>query len=309
VTVLRTLIGMADALAGALRYKIGLSLLRLFIVMNRKKPAPELFRSGWKFIWATRWFFKGKEAYGNRYRINWRNFAYMRLLEQVKARDLSFVPELERVNHRALTALAASGRPIVMVAIHARLISCLNKMLEDLGIASSVVAISDETNRVSKLFGLKGEVDIIPLDADSMLLARQRLKMGRLVCCCADFTVRRPGTLYHDRYIADGMFAFAQKCHASLIYAVAGITDAGEARIVVAEPAVSENGCSSVELAADFIRFIESATDSPPGWKIGSWALRSASTRKQHDNLWIRPPAETASARQAPAKSGRARAA
>jgi hypothetical protein len=279
----------AIAILGALRYKLGTHLLKLFILLNSKKSAPMLFVSGWTFIWATRWLFKGKEDYGNRYRISWRNFAYMQLLSGVKKIDPSFVPPLRVMTDDVLTRLVGQGHLLVIATIHARLVSSLNKMLEDLGIASSIIAISEETRRVSKLFGLKGMVDIIPLDNDSLLVARQKLKAGRLVCCCADFTVRRSGTLYHDRYIAEGLFAFAVKSRARVVYALPNVTDRGEVVITVAPPTISETGSSPHDLATDFIRFIGGVQEERPDWSVGSWALRASSPHKQYDNFWVRP--------------------
>jgi len=247
-----------------------------------------LFASGWKFIWALRWFFKGKEDYGNRYWISWRNFAYMLLLSGVKRIDPSFVPPLCVINGEALRKLA-DDRPVILVTMHARLVSCINKMLEDLGIASSVVAISEDTRRVSRLFGLRGEVDIIPLDSDSLVVARQKLKAGRFVCCCADFTVRRSGTLYHDRYIAEGLFTFAAKQHASIVYAVATVTEAGEVVVAMGVPKITVATSTPRDLATDFVRFAADAREELPAWKIGSWGLRASSSDKQYDNYWLRP--------------------
>jgi hypothetical protein len=278
-----------NALAGALRYKFGALLLRLFVGMNGKTAAPELFVSGWKFIWALRWLFRGKENYGNRYRISWRNFAYMQLLVKVKQRDPAFVPPLRIFGSELLTQLAEQKQPVLIVTIHARLISCLNKMLEDLGITSSVIAISDDTLRVSKLFGLMGDVDIIPLNSDSLVIAHRKLKAGRLVCCCADFTVRRNGTLYHDRYIAESLFAFAAKARARVVYAVVNITEHGEVTINIAAPSIAETHAAPGELAMDFARFIADTNRQPPDWKVGSWALRASSPAKQYDNFCIRP--------------------
>jgi hypothetical protein len=285
----KTVASAAIALLGALRYKLGALLLRLFLHLNRHRPAPTLFASGWKFIWALRWLFEGKEDYGNRYWISWRNFAYMLLLVGVKRIDPSFVPPLRAVNEEALRRVAGDDRPVVLVTMHARLVSCINKVLEDFGIASSVIAISEDTRRVSKLFGLKGEVDIIPLDSDSLVIARKKLKAGRLVCCCADFTVRRSGSLHHDRYVAEGLFTFAARQRASIVYALATVTEAGEVVINVYVPKITDSTNSPRDLAADFVRFAADTLEELPAWKIGSWGLRALSSDKQYDNYWLRP--------------------
>jgi hypothetical protein len=101
--------------------------------------------------------------------------------------------------------------------------------------------------------------------------------------------VRRSGTLYHDRYVAEGLFAFAVKSRARIVYALPNVTDQGEVVITVAAPTISETGSSPHDLATDFIRFIAGVQEERPDWSVGSWALRASSSVKQYDNFWLRP--------------------
>jgi len=250
-------------------------------------PAEERFQSGWHFILRYRWLFRARMSSGNRYGIDWKNFAFMRLLGLVDAGQGRFVPGIRVVNDAALAGLAEKNTRIVVVTIHSRVDTVMNRVFEERGIPYSNIAIATAPQRFSKLLGLKGTVDLIPLGNDSLLIARKKLMDGRQLCTCADFTVRAPATLYHDKYVAVGLFEFARKCRAQLVYAFTKVTEDGTVEISMARPTLDEEHASPNALAGYFVDFIRAISPDGRDWKIGPWTLRTASRRKQHDNFCI----------------------
>jgi len=276
------------AIAGALRYKLGQLLLTVLVRRKRNLPAEERFQSAWQFIQRYRWLFRGRELSSNRYGIDWKNFAFMRLLRLVGAGQGRFVPGIRVVNDAALTELVESKARVVVVTIHSRVETVMNRVFEERDIPYSVIAVATAPQRASEMLGLKGTVDLIPLGDDSLLIARKKLTDGRVLCTCADFTVRAPATLYHDNYIAVGLFEFARKCRARLVYAFTKVNEDGNVEISMARPTLDEEQASPVALAGDFVDFIRAISPDGRDWTVGPWTLRTASRRKQHDNFWVR---------------------
>lgn len=278
------------AIGGTARYKLGQRLLSFVVRRGAKLPAEQRFQSGWHFIHRYRWLFRGREVSGNRFGIDWQNYAFMQLMRSVNDRPDRFVPRIRVVNDTALTDLVEKNERVVVVTIHSRVDTVLNRVFEERGIDYSVIAVSTVTQRLSELLGLQGSVDLIPLTENSLLTARKKLSAGRVLCTCADFTARVPSTLYQDNYVAEGLFAFARKCGARLVYAFAKVCEDGTIEISMATPAIDEQRASPHALAVDFVDFIRDRSPDGRDWKIGPWTLRTASPVKQHDNFCIRRP-------------------
>lgn len=276
------------AIAGAVRYKLGQGLLTILVRRGNGRPAVKRFQSGWRFIWRFRWLFRGRELSGNRFGIDWKNYAFIHLMRSVNDGPDRFVPRVRVVNNAALTDLVEKNERVVVVTIHSRVDTALNRVFEERGIDYSVIAISTGTQRSSTLLGLKGSVDLIPLTEDSLLTARKKLSSGRVLCTCADFTVRAPATLYHDNYVAEGLFDFARKCGAYLVYAFTKVCEDGTIEISMATPTLNEQRASPHALAVDFINFVHANSPDGRDWKVGPWTLRTASLIKQHDNFCVR---------------------
>lgn len=227
---------------------------------------------------------------GNRYGIDWKNFAFMRLLALADTGHDRFVPDIRVVNDAALSGLTEKKARIVVVTIHSRVDTVMNRVFEERGIPYSVIAIATAPQRSSRLLGLKGTVDLIPLGDDALLIARKKLTAGRVLCTCADFTLREPATLYHDNYVAVGLFEFARKSKAQLVYAFTKVTEDGSVEISLARPTLDEEHAPPDALARDFVDFIRAMSPDGRDWKIGPWTLRTTSPMKQHDNFWVRRP-------------------
>jgi hypothetical protein len=212
----------------------------------------------------------------------------MKLLERIDSGAERFVPALRVSNVEALTELADAKTAIVVVCAHSRVEYVINRVFENCGIEYSNIAISASVQRFSELLGLTGKVDLIPLADNSLLLARKKLKAGRLVRTSADFTARVPGTLYHDNYVAESLFEFARNCRAPIVYGVANVSDDGFVEVYFARPDVDQSEVTPHALARDFVKFVCAVSPSPHDWKIGPWTLRTESRHKQLDNFWIR---------------------
>jgi hypothetical protein len=283
-----TLNGLISALIGLARWKIGNALLKFFILRNRKSGKDKLFERGWMFVQRFHWFFSGRQLYRNRFQKNWRGFALIALVSAVKRYDASFAPKIVTKNHHLLTEPVKRDSPIVVATIHTGTETSLNRMFEELDMESAVIAASKSSpQRLSGLFGLKGTVDLINRSSDAFLIARRKMKDGKAICCCADFTIREAGTLYHDHYMATGLFDFAKRARARVIYAVSTVSEAGEIIINLAKPGIKEENSTAEELAHDFIVFISALTNENQVWRIGSWTPKTPDSPRQYSKYWI----------------------
>jgi hypothetical protein len=212
----------------------------------------------------------------------------MRLLELVDRGGQRFTPGLHVLNDAALMDLVAEDAPTIVVAMHSRIEYVLNRILEERGIEYSVIAISSAAQRASELLGLKGRIDLVPLSSDTLLLARKKLREGKIVATSVDFTVREPGTLYHDKYVAESLFEFASERGAQLLYAHTSVSEDGNVVVRLSRPRIDEAQSSPRALANDFVDFVAALAAEPPHWKVGPWTLRTRSEIKQYDNFWVR---------------------
>jgi hypothetical protein len=283
-----TLSSVISALAGLVRWNIGNILLKLFILRNRKLEQEQLFKRSWTFVQRFHWLFSGRQLYRNRFQRDWKSFVLSALVSEVTQRHPSFVPEVITKNRHVLTEPAKLGSPIVLATIHTGVETSLNRMFEELGVKSSVLAASKGSpQRLSALFGLKGTVDLIGRSSDSFLIARRKMKDGKAICCCADFTMREAGTLYHNHYMAPGLFDFAKWAKARVIYAVPLVSELGEIIINLSAPGISEENSTAEELAQDFILFNSTITKEKYNWNIRSWSSLLPGSPKQYKKYCI----------------------
>lgn len=266
-----TLRSVIFALTGLVRWETGNILLKLFILRNKRLEQDQLFDRSWTFVQRFRWLLSGRQLYRNRFQMNWKSFALISLVREVKRHHPSFAPAIITKNRHILTEPANQGSPIVVATIHTGTETSLNRMFEQLGVKSSVIAASGGSEqRRSALLGLKGKADFIQRSNDSFLMARRKMKDGKAICCCADFTIREAGTLYHDRYMAPGLFEFAKRAKAKVIYALPLVSDSGQIIINLSAPGIWEENSTAEELAHDFILFISTITSEKCNWKVGS---------------------------------------
>lgn len=176
----------------------------------------------------------------------------------------------------------------MVATIHTGTEACLNRMFEELGLGSVVIAASRiGTQRKAALFGLKGTVDIVGRSSDTFLIARRKMKDSKVICCCADFTVREIGTLYHDHFMATGLFDFAKLAKATIVYAIPTLSDTGEIIINLSDPGIDARSSTVEELARDFIRFISAVTKENRMWKIGAWTPKTPGSPPKYSKYWI----------------------
>ncbi len=283
-----TLKGLISALIGHARWKIGGLLLKLFILRNRKAEQEQLFTQGWKFVHRFQWLFLGRQLYQNRFQKNWESFAFTELVRAVKKHNPLFVPKVITKNRELLAEPAKRGSPIMVATIHTGTEACLNRMFEELGMESAVIAASKiATQNKAALFGLKGTVDVIGRTSDTFLIARRKIKDGKVICCCADFTAREVGTLYHDRFLATGLFDFAKLAKAAIVYAIPTLSETGEITINLSQPGIDSKNSTVEELAQDFIRFVSVVTKENRVWKIGSWTPKMPGSPPKYSKYWI----------------------
>lgn len=275
------------ALIGTARYKFGQFLLNVLARHRASLPARARFELGWQFIRKFQWLFRGRDLSGNRYSSDWKNYAFMRLLAILNNGTDRFVPSIQVYNEGALLQAIEDQVGIVVVTLHSRVHTVLSRVFEERGISHSVIANSLAVQVFSELLGLRGKVDLVRLGDSSLLVARKKLRAGRLIWTCADFTVREPGTLYHDIYVADGLFEFAKNCGARLVYAVSNVSEDGIVEVFLSRPSIDEERASPFALANDFVDFCRTASTAPADWKIGPWTLRERSQTKQFDNFCV----------------------
>ncbi|MGH6794664.1 MAG: hypothetical protein ACREDD_11985 [Methylocella sp.] len=107
-------------------------------------------------------------------------------------------------------------------------------------------------------FGFADEVDLLYRSQDIFLEARRKLKNGRVIVCCADYLSDRTNHGLYKQYISTAIFDFSKRIGASVSYALPHISESGRIIIEFSSRRVIENNVSSIDLAQEFISFINS---------------------------------------------------
>lgn len=276
------------AIAGVVRAGLGQALLKLYMRRHRRLTGRDQFDLGWDFIRRFRWLFRGREHSGNRFQAAWQNIAFVKLLILINARENTVTPPIIIHGQTALTDAAGADGPVIVVTIHTRLVGALTKVFEDLKIPFAVIVSAGNQRGPRLVYGVNQPQDQILTGRDTLLVARKKMTAGQLIYGCVDFTARVRGTLYHHNYVAEGLFAFARKTNATLVYAITNVNAGGVLQTTFARPQIAVPDASAAQLAEDFVRFVKTQPATPNDLQIRNPATVQWPDIKPLNDLWVR---------------------
>jgi len=260
------------AISGFLRAAPGLALLRANIRRQRGGDPMDAARSAWTLGLRLRPVLTGLQCYENRFGHGWKDLLLLLLTEELAKCGLGRPPDMTVKGLELLRARAAARRPTVVVTMHAPTDAVLNRLFEENGCPSTLLAARGaKIRRKARLLGLRGELDVIERSSDSFLSLRARMAEGRVVCCCVDFTEPRKDSLLHDVRVSPAMFQMAKLLRSSILYAETRATADGAILVSLAEPSVDTAAVDAGACCADFVSWLTEQQGDGRDIGIADW--------------------------------------
>jgi lysophospholipid acyltransferase (LPLAT)-like uncharacterized protein len=244
--------------------KAGGLLLKVRICISRNKDPDTQLAILWAFGTKCVWLFKFRQYYSNPFHINWKTVLFRRALEIVKAKHPNYKPKIHVRGGEIIADFINSKAKVVVVTIHSFISISIIRALKEFGKEAVLIAVSDE-QQIAEIMGCDFKLNIIKRSKYALLQARQKLRQGNWIVCCAD----APGA-GGELLMVTGIFDFARKMEAQIIFAVAQVSSNGEIDIACGRTHVSE-ALSSSESAKEFITFLDSVLTIKKKWRICSW--------------------------------------
>ncbi|MGH6813256.1 MAG: hypothetical protein ACREDM_13290, partial [Methylocella sp.] len=184
-----------------------------------------------------------------------------------------YKPRIIAHGNELIEDLYKSNVNIIIVTIHTVVSTSIVRFLEENDVKCSLIVDQKIVAQgiESDNFGFAGEVDLLYLSQDLFLEARRKLRNGRVVVCCADYLSDKTNLSVRKQHISTAIFDFSKKIGASVSYALTHISDSGRIIIEFSSPRAGENTVSSIDMAQDFISFINSNSRNKKDWNIRKW--------------------------------------
>jgi hypothetical protein len=163
-----------------------------------------------------------------------------------------------------------SAEKVILVTIHNGISLSIIRMLKDIDKESCLIAADTDQTREFSLYSCDYEADVIKRSKYVFLKARDKLKQRKWIVCYADEMQEEAGLSNGELLMGTGIFDFAHKMGAHLIFCLAQVSNNGEIDIKFGRPDVGSY-LSSNEMAKKFISFLDSALVVKKRWKVGRW--------------------------------------
>ncbi len=238
--------------------------------LSMRASPEDLFSDLWNFFRHYKWVFALREYFPIPFSVPLQNLVFKNILEVVRAKYPAYKPKLSVRTSESISSLFNIEENIIVVTIHTAVSSIIIEILQELGIKSSLimyVAPNSPINSSVGLLGYNSKIDVIPRSQDVFLIARRKLKEGRVICCCADDDVSMDNQLS----VGTGIFDFAKIVGAKIICFMPQISDEGEVFIYFAAINNTMEKLSSIDLAQDFVSFINATSEKKKTFEISSW--------------------------------------
>jgi hypothetical protein len=254
-------------------YKFGWLLLKARLYFGRAASAEDQFSDLWRFSIRHKWLFALKEHYLNPLRIPWENLLVRWLLRIVKSRNPKYKPRIIAHGNELIVDMYKSDRNIVIITIHTALTTSIVRFLEENKVKCSLIVDQEYVAQGTEgdNFGFAGEADLLYRSKDIFLEARRKLRNGRAVVCCVDYLSDKTNHGVCKQYISTAIFDFSKKIGAEVLYALPHISESGCIVIEFSRPLIIINTRSSIDLAQDFISFINSNSRIRKNWIVKKW--------------------------------------
>jgi len=234
---------------------------RLWLRLNRCSDPQSEFATLWQFGNNIRWLFAIRLHLKNPFQVPWQNFLFLRVLNIVKETYPSFAPTINIHSATVLGELFGKHDPVVLVTIHSAISPAIVLALEESNLSASMI-VQRYPEQLLETLKSDNRIDVIYKSNRALLLARQKLRNGTWIVCCADESV--DGQLWMRTEI----FEFARKMKARILFASAQVSRKGEIDLVIRQAPAADR---SLEATAEkFIEFLDDTLPVKKTWKIGS---------------------------------------
>jgi hypothetical protein len=223
----------------------------------------------WKFGIKCGWLFRFRQYYSNDFQLNWKAIVLHRVVEVINAKHPDYSPRIHLRGVELIYKIRNSKKNVVLVTIHTGISLSIVRVLNEFGIESSLIAVGNPQEELTILGG-NCELDVICRSKYSLVEARRKLRQGKWIVCCADDAPVESGKTNETLLMGTGIFNFAKRTEAEIIFAVAQVSNDGE---IVVECA--RGNANSNEIANDFIAFLDSVLMIKKKWKIVRWGTLS----------------------------------
>lgn len=258
------------AIFGLARFQAGILWLGYFIKRNRNNSPDAVFREAWDKASRHDYFFRGVAMFRNRFSYDWKDIFFLRLLEEMEYQGIAYSPKLKLANAELLRQSPPS-RPLIVTTVHSPVDAILNRVFEECGINWTLLAAGEGATYKANLLGLGTTLDLVTRSSNTLLLLRQKLREGRLVCTNIDDAQRRPGSLFCDIFIAPAIFQLAISVKANVLYAYAMVGDDGVIEVEFGSPAIETSGCTAHDYADDFIAWLRNSQNDMRKRHVREW--------------------------------------
>jgi hypothetical protein len=229
-----------------------------------------LWKFGNDFCWLikSRQYFRAgyRQYFRNIYQVHWKILLFRCVVQIVKAKYPDYKPKILVRGRELIEEFLNSNEKVVVITIHnAWICVSIIRMLRELGISSSMIAALNLQQEL-EFVGGNFKLDRIHRSKSCLLEARQKLNERQWIVSCADET--QVGT--SELLMSTGIFDFAKKMQAQIIFAVAQVSNKGEIEIACGRPEISK-ALSANENAKEFIAFLDLVSMAKKKWRIGKW--------------------------------------
>jgi hypothetical protein len=238
-------------------------LLKARIFISGNKDPETQFAILWKFGINYGCLFKFRQYYSNPFQVPWKNVLFRRALEIVTAKYPNYKPKTHVRGGELIAALVHSKENVVVVTIHNIISVSIIRVLKDFGVEAVLIAGGGK-QQIVEIMGCDFKLNIIFPSKYAFIQARRNLRQGKWIVCCADYESNG------ELLMSTGIFDFARKMEAQIIFAVAQVSNNGEIDIACGRTHIGK-ALSSNESAKEFIAFIDSVLMVKKKWKVCSW--------------------------------------
>jgi hypothetical protein len=258
---------------GRLRVRAGARRLQDFIDRNRGLAPDALRDATWAEVKALGEYFAGAERHRNKRAYGWREIMFERMLILLDRAGLGSPPDV--ITHgREILRQAAEDGPTVVLTLHSPVDAVLNRLFDEAGIPWVLLATrAEKIIPRARLLGLRGPLEVVGRDDDSLLTLRRHLREGRAVCACVDFVW--PKHLARRRvFVGPALFEFGIRTGCAIVYADTRVTDDGRIDVAYTLPRVAANASADAH-AEDFIAWLKLERGETRLLAVRKWRARS----------------------------------
>jgi len=202
---------------------------------------------------------------------NSQNIIYLDILRMLSRMNIEFYAPILPINEAPFLNLVRDKLPWVLVGLHSEISTSFNPLAERLGVDWAVITSSPEVPERSRWFGMKRAIVTIPDSDACLLIARQQMRQGKAIYCSPDFFFgeRRPSRP-REYFVSSGIFEFARRTNAKLIYVMPVLTESGSIYYQFSDPRTANEFVSVREMVVDFLEYMKLFPDVHKEWKIAN---------------------------------------